>query len=79
MVFLEFLYYLKKYNYSNWLTLDSFPFREDPVKAADLSIRNILELTNMLEKIDIQKLCAAQETMDAVNVLEITRGTIFKN
>lgn len=76
---LEFLYYLQEYNYSNWLTLDSFPFREDPVKAVDLSIRNILELTNMLEKIDIKKLRAAQETMDAVNVLEVTRGAIFKN
>ncbi len=47
--FLEMLYWLKKTDYSGWLSMDQYPYREDGVKAVSESV---LWLKAMLEKLD---------------------------
>lgn len=61
------------------LTLDSFPFREDPVKAVDLSMRNVKAMINMVNTLDIKALKEAQKTMDAVATQEIARKMVFRD
>lgn len=76
---LEFLYILRDNDYKGWLTLDSFPFREDPVKAVDLSMRNVKAMIKMANTLDIKALKEAQKTMDAVATQEIARKMVFKD
>ncbi|MDI6870098.1 MAG: TIM barrel protein [Bacillota bacterium] len=76
---LEFLCVLRQADYQGWLTLDSFPFREDPVEAVKLSIRNTQGLIEMANRIDLEALKKAQETMDAVATQEVIRKVLFAN
>lgn len=75
---LEFLYYLDKVNYDGYIGLDQYPYREDPVEAAELSVKNIHALTNILEEIDKEELESAQHEQDALramrNILSILEG-----
>jgi xylose isomerase len=75
---LELLYYLKKVDYKGTITLDQFPFREDSVKAAGLSIKNIKTLVGILEKIDFEKMEEAQRNLNAMETQELLRKIIFE-
>ncbi|MGB9877125.1 MAG: sugar phosphate isomerase/epimerase family protein [bacterium] len=75
---IEFLLYCKLTNYQGWLTLDMFPYREDAVAAADMALRNIEAMWELVNKIDIEELKRAQETMDAVETQKVIRKLIFK-
>jgi len=76
---LEFIYYVKECGYDGWLGLDQFPFREDPVKAATMSIRNMLGMWEMVSKLDVPALKAAQANADAIATQEIIRKVVFSN
>lgn len=75
---LEFLYYCKHTGYDGWFGLDMFPYREDGVKAASMSIANIKAMWKLLDKISPQELSKAQETMDAIATQEVIRKVIFQ-
>lgn len=68
---LEFLYYLKKLNYEGVITLDQFPYREDPIETAALSIKNLKALAGLLEKVDFKKLKEAQQNLNAISTQRI--------
>jgi xylose isomerase len=74
---LEFLYYLDATGYDGWLGLDIFPFREDASTAANLCIRNLNNLVDMLGRMDYGKLKRAQDTMDAGTTQEMLSEVIF--
>lgn len=74
---LEFLSCLKEVDYKGHIVLDQFPFREDPIEAATLSIKNIQALTKLLEKMDFEEIKKAQRNMDVVAVQNILRESIF--
>jgi xylose isomerase len=63
---LEFLYNLRSIGWSNPLLLDQFPFREDPVEAARVSIDNIRRLAALLETSDFSEVIAAQPEQNAL-------------
>jgi xylose isomerase len=63
---LEFLHYLRALGWTRPLLLDQFPFREDPVEAARLSIRNIRTLVTLLEESDLTELLTAQGEQNAL-------------
>lgn len=65
---LEFLHNLRGIGWSKPLLLDQFPFREDPVEAARVSIRNIRALVSLLEESDLTELVAAQGEQNALRV-----------
>lgn len=75
---LEFLYYLDATGYDGWLGLDIFPFREDASTAANLCIRNLNHLVDMLDRMDYGKLRRAQDTLDAGTTQEIVSRAIFE-
>ena len=63
---LEFLWALRQIGWERPVLLDQFPFREDPVGAATLSIKAIEGMERMLDRIDAAKLKDAQERQDAL-------------
>jgi xylose isomerase len=63
---LEFLWGLRQIGWDRPVLLDQFPFREDPVGAATLSIRAIEGMERMLDRIDASALKDAQERQDAL-------------
>jgi xylose isomerase len=63
---LETLYWLKKANYTGWLTLDIFPYREDGVKAATESIEWIKGLLERIDKVGIDYISEVISKNDAI-------------
>ncbi len=66
----EILYWLKRTEYSGWLTLDIFPYREDGVGAATESI---LWLKSVFNKIDTIGMSRIDEVLSANDGVESTR------
>ena len=63
---LEFLLALRTIKWDEVLLLDQFPFREDPVGAARESIRTVRQLDALLDRLDLDALCAVQKRQDAL-------------
>jgi len=76
---LEFLSALRQIHWQGPLLLDQFPFREDPIRAAQASIRTIRGLDRLLDRLDLGALSAAQERQDALEaqrlVMDLLLGT----
>ncbi|CAN5679523.1 TIM barrel protein [soil metagenome] len=63
---LEFLWGLRQIGWDRPVLLDQFPFREDPVGAARLSIRAIEGMERILDRLDPVALGNAQDRHDAL-------------
>jgi xylose isomerase len=74
---LEFMYALRKINWQGPILLDQFPFREDPVKAAQASINTIRTLDSLLDRIDLKALAAAQDKHDALEAQRIVMNMLL--
>ncbi|MFW6180477.1 MAG: sugar phosphate isomerase/epimerase family protein [Spirochaetota bacterium] len=74
---LEFLYYVDQVGYDGWIGLDIFPFRMDGRTAAELCIRNLRSIENILNRVDRRKLARAMESLDAGNSQAVIRDAIF--
>ncbi len=48
--FVEFFYALREVGYSGWYDLDIYPYREDPVKACDQSLRMVDYMVRLVER-----------------------------
>ena len=74
---LEFMQALRKINWQGPILLDQFPFREDPIKAAKLSIETIKALDGLLDRMDLKALEAAQDRQDALEAQRIVLQTLL--
>jgi xylose isomerase len=74
---LEFMYALRKINWQGPILLDQFPFREDPVRAAQASIQTIRGLDSLLDRIDLKALDAAQNRQDALEAQRIVMDMLI--
>lgn len=63
---LEFLLAVRRIGWDQPLLLDQFPFREDPVGAARLSIEILEAMERLLDEIDLDEVAAAQANHDAL-------------
>jgi xylose isomerase len=73
----EFFYTLKINNWEGVWQLDQFPFREDTVEAANLSIRFLKGIHRALDELDIDALRAAQERQDAMGAQKLVQDVLF--
>lgn len=73
----EFFYTLKVNNWEGVWQLDQFPFREDTVDAARLSIRFLKAIHRALEELDIDALRAAQGREDALGAQRLVQDALF--
>ncbi|MBC8585180.1 sugar phosphate isomerase/epimerase family protein [Youxingia wuxianensis] len=63
---LEFVYYLKKYNYDGVVFFDSFPFREDAQKEIEMNIEMFNRLSQTVDKIGMDKIAEVVAKQDGV-------------
>lgn len=73
----EFFYTLKVNDWEGVWQLDQFPFREDTVEAAKLSIRFLKGVHRALEELDIEALRAAQRSEDALAAQRLVQDVLF--
>jgi len=74
---LEYLYWLDRVGYEGWYTLDMFPYREDPVQVAEVSIKNLKRMRALIEKFDEETLESAFKEMDALKSHEMIMDLLF--
>ena len=73
----EFFYTLRSNGWEGVWQLDQFPFREDTVEAARLSIRFLKAMFRALESLDIEALRAAQAREDALGAQRVVQDALF--
>ncbi|MFS2223405.1 sugar phosphate isomerase/epimerase family protein [Pantoea sp. B65] len=73
----EFFYVLKINNWDGVWQLDQFPFREDHVDAANLSIRFLKHIYRALDKLDITALQAAQAEQNPLAAQRIVQNALL--
>ena len=74
---IEVLYYLEQFNYSGWYGFDIFPYREDPSKAVEISLKNIDALRKIALKIDPEILKQKQSRGDSIETQEYIRDFVL--
>ncbi|MFW5410926.1 sugar phosphate isomerase/epimerase family protein [Pectobacterium brasiliense] len=75
----EFFYVLKINNWQGVWQLDQFPFRENHVEAAQLSIRFLKHIYRALDKLDIPALHAAQEAQNPLQAQRIVQDALLSS
>jgi xylose isomerase len=73
----EFFYTLRKNGWDGVWQLDQFPFREDTVEAARLSIRFLKALHGALDTLDVAALQEAQSRQDALAAQRIVQDALL--
>ncbi|KHJ65284.1 xylose isomerase [Pantoea rodasii] len=73
----EFFYVLKINNWDGVWQLDQFPFREDHVEAANLSIRFLKHIYRALDKLDITALQEAQREQNPLKAQKIIQNALL--
>jgi xylose isomerase len=68
---LEFLLALRQINWQGPLLLDQFPFREDPIRAAQASISTIRGVERLLDRLDLGALRGSQGRQDALEAQRV--------
>lgn len=74
---LEFLRALRQINWAGPVLLDQFPFREDPIRAAQASIQTIRKLERVLDRLDSKALEAAQSHHDSIEVQRLVMEALL--
>lgn len=74
---LEFLQTVRDIGWSKPLLLDQFPFREDPVGAALLSIETIDAMFALLDRIDLDAIREARDGHDALAAQRIVMNALL--
>jgi len=73
----EFFHTLRKNRWDGVWQLDQFPFREDSVEAARLSIRFLKALHRALDVLDVESLREAQSRQDAMAAQRIVQDALL--
>jgi xylose isomerase len=74
---LEFLLAVRRIGWTKPLLLDQFPFREDPVGAALLSIETLDAMERLLDEIDLAAIDSAQASHDALAAQRLVLGSML--
>lgn len=74
---LEFLLALRTIKWRGPILLDQFPFREDPVRAAQRSIAMIRTLSARVDRLQLQAVRDCHSRQDALLAQELAYGALF--
>ncbi len=75
---IEFVYWLKKTNYSGWHSVDIFPYRTDPTETIKESLKWIELMYDLVERAGIENLDALIKEGDGVNMMRFFRELLFE-
>lgn len=65
---LEFMYYLKKYNYDGAIYFDTFPIREEPVAEIKQNVKAIHTISSLIDQLGLAEIEKTIEKNDAISV-----------
>ena len=68
---LEFIYYMKKYNYDDVIFFDTFPIREDPVKECQTNIDLFNSMWNLFDRLGEKTISDIIGSRDAIKLNNI--------
>lgn len=63
---LEFMYYLKKFNYTDAIYFDTFPEREDPIEECKLNVKIINKISDLVDSIGLERIEEIVSKNDAI-------------
>jgi xylose isomerase len=75
--YVEFLYYLKKYQYNDWLTSDTSPTRWDIVGTFAANARLTTKIFQLLDRIDLSELSKRSGTADYLSTWQFIERELF--
>ena len=75
--FVEAVYWLKRIRYSGWISLDLFPYREDPDLAVVESIAYLKRLDEILDEIGMDTVTELIHKSDGAQTLRAINRHIF--
>ena len=70
---LEALFWLEEWGYDGWFGLDLFPYREDPAKVVDETIKNLHFGYELLGRVPRDELHEVMHTCDAIKIAQLMR------
>lgn len=74
--YLEFILFLKKVGYNDWITADVFPQRLDQIKVMEKTFEWMDYLFDMAERINEKKLFEMMKNKDALDILDYVRKAV---
>ena len=74
--YLEFTYWLRRLNYTGWLTLDIFPYREDGVAAATQCREWMTGFFRAVDRVGLDRFTQVIATADACKSTELVRTAL---
>jgi xylose isomerase len=75
--YLEFFYWLSRTNYSGWITIDQFPYREDGRDAVAESAAWLIKFHEIVENADSAEIEVVLKKKDAVLSSKLMRRLLF--
>lgn len=76
--YLELLYFLKKYSYDGWVSVDIFPFRENQFAATRESILFMKKYSRLIDVIGMDRIETAIQSNDFCETLRLIRENVFR-
>lgn len=73
---LEFVYYLRKYNYQGVVFFDTFPIRENPVEETQANIDAFEKLNHVIDEIGMDRIAEVISKEDGVQVSKLVLEAI---
>lgn len=68
---LEFVYYLKKYNFDGMVFFDTFPIIEDPVLESRMNIRLFRKMWDKLDEVGMDRVESVIRKNDAIAIMDL--------
>jgi xylose isomerase len=75
---LEALYWLNKFGYDGWHSLDIYPYRQNALEAANESISNLKKLMSIARALDEQKMKSMRESHNVTGITKYLREMTLK-
>ena len=76
--YLEFLFYLKEFNYNGWVTSDMSPARLDPIRAFERTIAATEKMIDIVNHLDSKKLFSMMQEGKTLETLKWLEDNVLK-
>jgi len=74
--YLELMTWLERLKYDGWYSLDMYPYREDPVKACEQSIRNLKWYAELVKRMGVDRVFELIESRSIEDIIEFLRESM---
>lgn len=78
LIYFEFIYWLQKIGYEDWVEFDIYPYREDPVRIFQEAILFLHDIERVLERMGVENLQKFIDQRNPVEAFAFIRKNMFK-